>query len=50
MSTPERFNPVLDIVESWVGEEPEAVALVSIDPQAESAQSQTSASWCDASA
>ena len=41
MSAPERFNPILDIVESWASEEPEAVALVSIDAQAESAQSQT---------
>jgi acetyl-CoA synthetase len=41
MSAPERFNPVLDIVDSWATQDPEAVALVSIDAQGESSQSQT---------
>ena len=31
MSTPERFNPVVDILERWAAEEPDAVALMSID-------------------
>jgi len=41
MSAPARFNPVLDIVERWATEEAEAVALVSIDAQGQSARSQT---------
>jgi acyl-CoA synthetase (AMP-forming)/AMP-acid ligase II len=41
MSAPARLNPVLDIVERWATEEAEAVALVSIDAQGQSARSQT---------
>lgn len=31
LEVPERFNPVLDIVERWASEEPDALALLSLD-------------------
>jgi acyl-coenzyme A synthetase/AMP-(fatty) acid ligase len=33
IDVPERFNPVVDIVERWASEEPEAEALLSVDGQ-----------------
>jgi acetyl-CoA synthetase len=38
---PERFNPVLAIVEAWAAEDPNALALVSIDGDAELVAEQT---------
>ncbi len=38
---PERFNPVLAIVEAWAAEDPEALALVSIDGNGELVAEQT---------
>src|SRR5947207_4280469 len=35
IEVPERFNPVVDIVERWAGEDPDAEALLSIDGQGE---------------
>ena len=40
-AVPERFNPVLDILEAWALEEPMAVALVSIGAQGQVVRSQT---------
>jgi acetyl-CoA synthetase len=40
-TVPSRFNPVLNIVERWAREEPEAQALVSIGAQGELVKSQT---------
>ncbi|MFL6137925.1 MAG: acyl-CoA synthetase [Frankiaceae bacterium] len=31
LAAPERFNPVVDVVEAWAAEDPEAVALRSLD-------------------
>lgn len=31
LEVPERFNPVVDILEAWEAEDPDAVALISID-------------------
>jgi acetyl-CoA synthetase len=33
IEVPERFNPVIDIIEAWAGEAPEDMALVSLDGQ-----------------
>jgi acetyl-CoA synthetase len=31
VEVPDRFNPVVDIVERWAGDDPDAIALVSLD-------------------
>lgn len=41
LSPPERFNPVLDILEAWAREDPEALALVSLDSAGETAAEHT---------
>jgi len=41
VEVPERFNPVLNIIESWRREDPDAPALVSIGPGGELAAEQT---------
>ena len=33
LEVPERFNPVIDIVERWASEAPDDLALVSLDGQ-----------------
>ena len=35
VSVPERFNPVVDIVESWAGDAPDQPALISLGPAGE---------------
>jgi acyl-coenzyme A synthetase/AMP-(fatty) acid ligase len=35
IQVPERFNPVLDIVETWAAEDPDALALLSLGPDGE---------------
>lgn len=41
VSVPERFNPVLDIIERWAAEAPQDMALVSLDGQGSVAAEQT---------
>lgn len=41
LSPPERFNPVLDIVETWAREDPDALALLSLDAAGEQAARHT---------
>lgn len=41
LAPPERFNPVLDIVERWAADDPEALALLSLDGKGEIAARQT---------
>jgi acetyl-CoA synthetase len=41
IEVPERFNPVVDIVERWADEEPEALALLSLDGAGEVVAEQT---------
>src|SRR4051812_27580637 len=41
VEVPERFNPVVDIVERWANDEPDAEALLSIDGQGEVMASHT---------
>jgi acyl-coenzyme A synthetase/AMP-(fatty) acid ligase len=43
IDVPERFNPVVDIVERWAREEPHAEALLSIDGQGEAMAAHTTA-------
>jgi acyl-coenzyme A synthetase/AMP-(fatty) acid ligase len=43
VEVPERYNPVLHIVEGWAGEAPDAVALVSLDAAGEVIATQTAA-------
>ena len=40
---PQRFNPVLDVLERWAASEPDAPALVSIGPRSELVKEQTAA-------
>jgi acyl-coenzyme A synthetase/AMP-(fatty) acid ligase len=35
VEVPERFNPVVDVLEAWAAEDPDALALVSIDAEGE---------------
>jgi acetyl-CoA synthetase len=35
IDTPERFNPVLDLVEHWASEDPDVLALLSLGPEGE---------------
>ena len=41
IEVPERFNPVLDILERWTAEDPQAPALVSIGAEGELVAEQT---------
>ena len=41
VEVPERFNPVIDIVERWAAEQPEDIALVSLGPRGELVAEQT---------
>ncbi len=41
IEVPERFNPVVDIVERWADEEPDALALLSLDGAGEIVAEQT---------
>ena len=41
VTVPERFNPVLDIVEAWAADAPDDLALVSLGPQGETVAEQT---------
>jgi acyl-coenzyme A synthetase/AMP-(fatty) acid ligase len=43
LALPQRFNPVLDIVEAWATEAPDDVALLSLGPAGETVAEQTSA-------
>jgi acetyl-CoA synthetase len=43
IDVPDRFNPVVDIVERWAGEDPDAVALISLGPNGEPVAEQTAA-------
>ena len=43
IDVPERFNPVVDIVERWASEEPDAEALLSLDGQGEVIAAHTAA-------
>jgi hypothetical protein len=43
IDVPERFNPVVDIVERWASEEPGAEALLSIDGEGELIAAHTTA-------
>src|SRR3954454_7338563 len=43
IEAPERFNPVVDIVERWAHEDPDAEALLSIDPDGEVMAAHTAA-------
>ncbi len=43
IDVPERFNPVLDIVERWAADDPEAVALVSLGETGEVVRQQSAA-------
>jgi acyl-coenzyme A synthetase/AMP-(fatty) acid ligase len=43
LALPERFNPVLDIVETWAAEAPDDVALLSLGPAGETVASQSAA-------
>ena len=41
IDVPERFNPVIDIVESWAAEAPDDLALISLGPEGETVAEQT---------
>jgi acetyl-CoA synthetase len=41
IDVPERFNPVIDIVESWAAEAPNDLALISLGPEGETVAEQT---------
>ena len=41
IDVPERFNPVIDIVESWAAETPDDLALISLGPEGETVAEQT---------
>jgi acyl-coenzyme A synthetase/AMP-(fatty) acid ligase len=41
LSVPARFNPVVDILERWAGEDPDALALLSLDGSGRPVGSQT---------
>ncbi|MCW3010960.1 MAG: AMP-binding protein [Solirubrobacterales bacterium] len=41
MRVPERFNPVVDIVEAWAAEAPDDLALLSLGPNGETIAAQT---------
>ena len=41
IDVPERFNPVIDIVERWAAEAPDDLALVSLGPEGETVAEQT---------
>src|SRR4051794_7490845 len=45
VDVPERFNPVVDIVERWANDEPDAEALLSIDGQGEVMRHTPRRSW-----
>jgi acetyl-CoA synthetase len=49
LDVPERFNPVLDIVERWASEDPIALALLTIDGEGGVVASQTTADLAEAS-
>ena len=44
LEVPERYNPVLDIVEGWAAEDPDAPAVLSLDASGEIVQLDTAAS------
>lgn len=43
IEVPERFNPVLDIIETWALEDPQATALISLGPDGEVVAEQSTA-------
>lgn len=49
LDVPERWNPVLGIVEAWAAEDPDALALVSISGDGETAVEQTAAELAEQS-
>jgi acyl-coenzyme A synthetase/AMP-(fatty) acid ligase len=43
LEVPERFTPVIDIVERWAAEDPDALALLSLGPEGEAVAAHTAA-------
>src|SRR3954468_8005467 len=49
VEVPERFNPVIDIVERWASEAPDDLALVSLGPDGSTVAEHTSAQLAEES-